>query len=632
MARIRTERMIKDREAANTDQVLNSELVLTVSPRVVSSLGPPAHREDQHLGRMQAVEDRSMAVGTLRGEERTLLALVDGHRTVGELCRLSGLSGLATARAVLSLCDRGILIPIGISPNPAPGEAPARAPSSAAANPAPPRATSASGASGTSGTSGTPGSTNRPPVFVMGTWYRSPAPAPAPASIPAPAPDRSSNDSRQPPPTSPRFRVGAYEVATRIGQGARGSVYLCRGIDTAGFERLFALKVVREQAARDEAAVQSLVREGRIGRRLRHANVQSVVEIGAYKGQPFLVLDYVEGVDLTQLAARGQRLPPPVVVTILLDLLRALQFVHESVDDDGRSLGLLHGDVSPGNVIIGGDGAARLIDFGNARLAARDDDEAAPRAATRPTYPSPEQVAGHPVDIRSDLFAAGAVMWAALTGQAALPDSLDDHQDRSPAPSDRRRPSAFGAPACLDEICLRALSRSPERRYPNAPQMAQALLRVAATYDLVASASTVADCVRHRCGQILAERRAYIQAAFGTPRAPAAPISPDAHAKAAVPDAPPFAHAESPAVMPLAPGRRAHERAFVSPMQSSKARARILRRKKLLCVLGGLVAFGATVLAVARYVATSPETPPAPVNLGATQAAVATPDQSTARP
>src|SRR5450432_2222455 len=143
----------------------------------------------------------------------------------------------------------------------------------------------------------------------------------------------------------PFFRLGSYEVASRLGQGGMGSVYVCRRTGAAGLGRLFALKVVRQGSGQEQAAEKPFLREVRVGVLFDHPNTQSVIDVGMYKNQPFLVLQYIEGVSLEEISF-GRRVPPPVLVTILIDVLRGLQRAHEISDEQGRWLGLVHGDVS----------------------------------------------------------------------------------------------------------------------------------------------------------------------------------------------------------------------------------------------------------------------------------------------
>ena len=272
------------------------------------------------------------------------------------------------------------------------------------------------------------------------------------------------------------FRVGNYDVITRIAQGGMGSIYLCRRSAENGFQRLFVLKAVRQHSAQTEAAIRSFQREARIGGLLIHPNVLSVIDVGTYQEQPFLILDYVDGSSLSDLLADGENAikpAPSVVVTIFLDALRGLQRAHDLQGLDGKPMGLVHGDFSPHNILVGTDGAARLTDFGSARLMALPEDRAeAGSPLGKPSYMSPEQLQGEPIDHRTDIFSVGVALWTALTGQKLFTDPSYEKTVMNVLRKKIPPPSSFGAPAALDDVCMRALSRTPAGRYPSAEEMA----------------------------------------------------------------------------------------------------------------------------------------------------------------
>lgn len=318
------------------------------------------------------------------------------------------------------------------------------------------------------------------------------------------------------------FKVGSYQVATRIGQGGMGSTYVCRRVGAVGFQRLFTLKVIRQHSEHKDLALRSFRREARVGALLSHPNVSTVVDVGTYDAQPFLIFDYVDGTSLADLVEQGQKVPPSLLVAILLDVLRGLQRAHELAGEDGRPLGLVHRDVSPQNILVGIDGVARLTDFGNARQTlVPEPGDADPVMVGKPAYMAPEQLCGEPIDARTDLFAVGAIMWGALTGEKLFGA---DSYDQTVMKVLRRRippPSSLGAPGALDDICLKALSRSREGRFASADEMAQALMKVAASNGLTASARDVGQWVQTHVGQELTERRRRIELMFrvaaGTP-------------------------------------------------------------------------------------------------------------------
>lgn len=313
------------------------------------------------------------------------------------------------------------------------------------------------------------------------------------------------------------LRVGRYDVAARIARGAMGSVYVCRDT-TRPNAGLLTLKVVRQHAVKEELAIASFEHEARIGTLYQHPNAQTVIDRGVFEGQPYLVLGYVDGGCLADLLTDETRPPPAIVVTIVLDILAALGALHRTADATGKLLGLIHCDVSPENVLIGVDGVARLADFGSARFAT-ESDRPQPFSLSKPPWMPPEQFTGDRLDSSSDVYSAGVLLWTALTGHQPFAGESYDQTVMSVMGKKIPPPSALGAPACLDGVCMQAMSRFRDRRFLLADAMEAALRATAAAENLVASREMVGKWVQGAVGEELKERRRLIASAFG-PGAP----------------------------------------------------------------------------------------------------------------
>jgi serine/threonine protein kinase len=325
----------------------------------------------------------------------------------------------------------------------------------------------------------------------------------------------------------PLFRLGAYEVTSRIGQGGMGSVYACRRTGALGFRRMFAIKVVRNDSGQEQAAERSFAREIQIGGFLDHPNVQSVLDVGSFKGQPYLVLQLIDGASLDAISL-GQPVPPDILATVLIDMLRGLQSAHDLTDEGGIRLGLVHADVSPPNILVGTDGVARLTDFGSARFTALGEGGLAdPMIMGKPAFMAPEQLVGEPLDARTDIFATGVVMWTMLTGRHLFAADSYEQIIQNVGRKRIEPPSLYGAPACFDAVCLRALSRSRDERYGSAEQMAGALLAAALSNGCLAPTTAVAAFVRRRApaGDIDLRRQiGAVSAAIPVPAQPSGPV------------------------------------------------------------------------------------------------------------
>lgn len=314
-------------------------------------------------------------------------------------------------------------------------------------------------------------------------------------------------------PTTRDLSFGRYETIAKIGEGASGQVFLARSRGEAGFERLFAVKVMH----RDNPEVSSaLVRESQLACRIQHRNVVSVVDVGANRDGPYLVMEYVEGCTLSELNGRSrEQRPPRLVLPILIEALFGLHAIHTCKDEQGVNLELVHRDVSPQNLLVGVDGACRMSDFGiaaphNRVLKTRSD-----RVRGTPGYMSPEQVVGGDIDLRSDLFSAGVVLWNTLTGKKLF-DAPTEHASLFHVLKRKiPRPSQVGLrpPAVFDALILRALERDPARRFQSAEEMAVALRDAAISAGALGGPSEVAAWVTAMFGAELEARRRAIREA-----------------------------------------------------------------------------------------------------------------------
>jgi len=264
-------------------------------------------------------------------------------------------------------------------------------------------------------------------------------------------------------------------------------VYLGRVFGAAGFERIVAIKDLHPHLVRDRHAVSMLLDEARVAARIGHPNVVSILDVDEDEDGVFLVMEYVDGPSLRALTralhAAGTAIPLGVALRILLDALAGLHAAHELVSPEGTPLGIVHLDVSPQNILIGADGMTRITDFGVARTAARlSDDTAARDLEGTLGYMSTEQLRSQPVDRRSDVYAAGVVLWELLTGERLFPGDNEWAIALAASSGPKRTPRAANdtVPVAIDRACMRALSLVPDDRYPTAAGFAAALEAAAA--------------------------------------------------------------------------------------------------------------------------------------------------------
>jgi serine/threonine-protein kinase len=279
--------------------------------------------------------------------------------------------------------------------------------------------------------------------------------------------------------------IGRYVLFREVAHGGMATVHLGRLRGVRGFTRTVAIKRLLPAFARNPEFVAMFLDEGRLAARIKHPNVVPVMDIIASDGELFLVMEYVHGEGFSKLLKRARTLgipvPPGIAVAILIDILYGLHAAHETRDERGRPLEIVHRDVSPQNMIVGVDGVARVLDFGIAKA------EQCVHAETRAgelkgklAYMAPEQVTGGLVDRRADVYAAGVTLWEALTGERMYPP-LDFPQLLTEILKKEHVPPSHLAPGSspeLDAVVLCALERDRRHRYATAGDMAADLERI----------------------------------------------------------------------------------------------------------------------------------------------------------
>ena len=273
--------------------------------------------------------------------------------------------------------------------------------------------------------------------------------------------------------------LGRYALYEEIASGGMASVHFGRLLGPAGFARTVAIKQLHPKYAKDPDFVKGLLDEARLSARVRHPNVVPTLDVVAQDGELFVVMEYVEGESLSRLMRRahekGERLPHPVVVTILSGVLHGLHAAHEARGELGEPLNIVHRDVSPQNVLVGVDGVPRVLDFGIAKAAGRLQTTRDGRIKGKLAYMPPEQVQGA-VTRRTDVFAAAVVLWECLVGDRLFADE-DPAQTLHQVLHAEVLPPSVLVPGSepFDPVVLKGLHRDPRERFATAKEMALAL-------------------------------------------------------------------------------------------------------------------------------------------------------------
>jgi eukaryotic-like serine/threonine-protein kinase len=284
-------------------------------------------------------------------------------------------------------------------------------------------------------------------------------------------------------PTLPS-QLGSYELRTKLAIGGFSEVWLARQQGPMGFVRPCALKVLRADFVQDEAARKALMAEARLLARFDHPNIMGMLEFGLDAGSQHLyyAMPYVAGRTLVTLTERARQSPyfgMPEALWISAKMCSALHYVHSFVDPRQGPLRIVHRDISPENVLVGHDGSLRLIDFGIALSGIVSRDTRARRVKGKAQYLSPEQARGvQELDARTDIYAAGLVLYLLLTGHEAF--SGDPMQAILEAQNPHFTPAAQLAdiPRELASLLDGMLEPDVARRRTTAHEAARGLLNI----------------------------------------------------------------------------------------------------------------------------------------------------------
>jgi serine/threonine-protein kinase len=287
-------------------------------------------------------------------------------------------------------------------------------------------------------------------------------------------------------------------------------VHFGRVTGPGGFARTVAVKRMHPHLAKDPEFAAMFVDEARLAARVRHPNVVATIDVLAVSDELLIVMEYVHGESLVELARRVRerkaRIPPAIACAVVADVLSGLHAAHEATDERGNSLGIVHRDVGPENVLVGADGIARVLDFGVARAAGRLQVTREGQVKGKIAYMAPEQVRGGVISRSADVYAASVVMWEMLTGRRLFEAESDAHLVEKILYGAIEVPAAVApsVPEPLNAIVLRGLARDPAARFATARDMMDALAQAVRP----ASASEVGDWVESIAHDRLAKRAA----------------------------------------------------------------------------------------------------------------------------
>jgi serine/threonine-protein kinase len=311
---------------------------------------------------------------------------------------------------------------------------------------------------------------------------------------------------------------GKYSLVAKLATGGMAEIFLARLVGAAGFEKLVCIKRILPHLAKDQQLVQMFLAEARIAAQISHPNVCQVFELGEIDGRYFIAMEYLEGVPFSCFRRRDLypgHPDPRLVAGLGVQACEGLHHAHQLKRPDGSPLEVVHRDVSSNNLFATVDGVVKVLDFGIAKV--QDAQVRTTTGSVKGTYAymAPEQLRGERLDRRTDVFAAGIVLWELfarrhlfkretdfLTFQAITSDPIPEVAELRP-----------DVPPELSAVIARALARDREERYPTARALGEALAQSVQSIGGPWSASAIADEVARAFEVRMRDQQALIRIA-----------------------------------------------------------------------------------------------------------------------
>jgi serine/threonine protein kinase len=293
-----------------------------------------------------------------------------------------------------------------------------------------------------------------------------------------------------------------------LAAGGMARIYIGRATGIGSFERHVVLKLITPERANDTIAVQMFLDEARLAASLNHQNVAQVFEVGEDSGIHYLAMEYVHGQDLRSLLAKagsqGTRIPLELALTTVAGAAAGLNHAHDRRGPDGLPLGIVHRDVSPSNIMVGYDGAVKLLDFGIAKATSRSVETQSGIIKGKFAYMAPEQCRGRDVDRRSDVFSLGIILYEISTQHRCFRADSDFDTMHRIVTGDIVRPTRLvpSYPPALEAIVMKALAIDAAQRYQSAGALLEAIEAFAVVSRLSLSTMGLGRFMRDMFGDV----------------------------------------------------------------------------------------------------------------------------------
>jgi serine/threonine-protein kinase len=269
-----------------------------------------------------------------------------------------------------------------------------------------------------------------------------------------------------------------YRIVREVAKGGMGAVYEALQGGAEGFEKRVALKIILEELTSDPEFVAMFIGEAKLVADLIHENIVQMYQLGRVEKMYYMSLEYIDGITLEDFVLKHEELkrtlPLELCLFIISRTCRALEYAHTKRNQEGKFLGIVHRDISPGNVMMTYGGVVKLTDFGIAKAKDVMRDQEGEVLLGKVRYMSPEQAKFQTTDARSDIFALGIVLWELLAGQPMFDDGSDTISTLEHVVSRKIDPIREVNPAVPEEVAQildRALQRDAAQRYQTAGRM-----------------------------------------------------------------------------------------------------------------------------------------------------------------
>lgn len=293
-----------------------------------------------------------------------------------------------------------------------------------------------------------------------------------------------------------------YRVVERLEAGGMAEVFRGEAVSVQGFRKSIAIKRVLPHLAQNKNFIAMFLDEARLGARLNHANIVQVFDIGAADNTYFIVMEFIDGGNLRSimesLRKQGRSVPLKEAVWICMEACRGLSYAHESFDEAGNPLEIVHRDISPPNIMLSRRGEVKLTDFGLAKATTQLEKTDPGVVKGKYSYLSPEAASGLGVDARADIFSLGIVLWEMLTGRRLFQG--DNDYQTVKLVQQANIPSLVGHHVEVDHdfeaVMQKALAREPAQRFSSARDFGDALADYLFSHQLKVTSYDIANLVK----------------------------------------------------------------------------------------------------------------------------------------